>query len=280
MVDLRFLSITSVTNQQVLWWGRINEGGEGMNIVRAGHAAGRLNFQGDVSGSDNTPSAPEADNLFVLIDRRKLERECFVRGIEAAHGAVTIAAYGSVSEWKASDMSRPPVAVLLSIGGRRVSEPAVAEEIRNLVGQADDIPVIVLAESEELSEMIAAVDNGARGYIPGSVSADVVIEAARLTSAGGVFLPASSILALRDTVVQKVERKTGVEEYFTSRQAAVADALRRGKANKTIAYELNMCESTVKVHIRTIMKKLRATNRTQAAYKLNSLFPVGSLEAE
>ena len=50
------------------------------------------------------------------------------------------------------------------------------------------------------------------------------------------------------------------------------DALRRGKANKIIAYELNMCESTVKVHIRNIMKKLKAKNRTEVAYLANKLF--------
>ena len=43
-------------------------------------------------------------------------------------------------------------------------------------------------------------------------------------------------------------------------------------ANKLIAYELNMCESTVKVHIRNIMKKLKATNRTQVAYLTRGLF--------
>jgi DNA-binding NarL/FixJ family response regulator len=46
----------------------------------------------------------------------------------------------------------------------------------------------------------------------------------------------------------------------------VIDALRRGKPNKIIANELNMRESTVKVHVRNIMKKLNATNRTQVAY--------------
>ncbi len=60
---------------------------------------------------------------------------------------------------------------------------------------------------------------------------------------------------------------------FTARQAAVIEALRRGKANKIIAYELSMCESTVKVHIRNIMKKLNATNRTEVAYKMDTLFP-------
>jgi DNA-binding NarL/FixJ family response regulator len=60
--------------------------------------------------------------------------------------------------------------------------------------------------------------------------------------------------------------------FLTARQTSVANALRQGKANKIIAYELNMCESTVKVHIRSIMKKLHATNRTEVAYKLNEMF--------
>jgi DNA-binding NarL/FixJ family response regulator len=60
-------------------------------------------------------------------------------------------------------------------------------------------------------------------------------------------------------------------EFFTSRQAAVIEALRMGKPNKSIAYELNMCESTVKVHVRNIMKKLKAKNRTEVAFMANKL---------
>jgi gluconolactonase len=66
-------------------------------------------------------------------------------------------------------------------------------------------------------------------------------------------------------------------EGFTQRQAQILDCLRRGMANKLIAYELNMCESTVKVHIRNIMKKLNATNRTQVVYLTNGLFEGGSI---
>jgi len=51
----------------------------------------------------------------------------------------------------------------------------------------------------------------------------------------------------------------------------VVRALCRGKANKVIAYELNMCESTVKVHVRNIMKKLKAKNRTEVAVMFKSL---------
>jgi hypothetical protein len=48
---------------------------------------------------------------------------------------------------------------------------------------------------------------------------------------------------------------------------AVIRALQQGKPNKVIAYELNMCESTVKVHVRNLMKKLKAKNRTDLAMK-------------
>ncbi|WP_292232421.1 LuxR C-terminal-related transcriptional regulator [Mesorhizobium sp.] len=50
----------------------------------------------------------------------------------------------------------------------------------------------------------------------------------------------------------------------------------RGKPKKIIGYELNMCENTVKAHIRSIMKKLKATNRTQIAYRIGDLFGSGS----
>ena len=58
---------------------------------------------------------------------------------------------------------------------------------------------------------------------------------------------------------------------LTEKQTAVVRALKQGKPNKIIAYELGMCESTVKVHVRNIMKKLKARNRTQVAYLYESL---------
>lgn len=55
---------------------------------------------------------------------------------------------------------------------------------------------------------------------------------------------------------------------FTPRQTEILHCLKRGLANKVIAYELQMCESTVKIHVRNIMKKLRVTNRTQVVSKI------------
>jgi DNA-binding CsgD family transcriptional regulator len=86
-----------------------------------------------------------------------------------------------------------------------------------------------------------------------------------LVRAGGVYAPVSCLVpANRNSECRSAVKQPG--DIFTARQAAVVKALRKGKANKIIAYELNMRESTVKVHVRNIMKKLSAKNRTEVAY--------------
>jgi DNA-binding NarL/FixJ family response regulator len=79
-------------------------------------------------------------------------------------------------------------------------------------------------------------------------------------------------MAMRDVINSSSPRDQHLTEMFTSRQIQVAKAIWEGKPNKIIAYELNMCESTVKIHARDIMRKLKATNRTEAAYKVSNLF--------
>jgi DNA-binding NarL/FixJ family response regulator len=87
---------------------------------------------------------------------------------------------------------------------------------------------------------------------------------------GGTFAPTAALLSQRDRPHGSGSRQ--VLEGFTLRQSDILDCLRRGMANKMIAYHLSMCESTVKVHVRNIMKKLKATNRTQVAYMTHDLF--------
>ncbi len=57
---------------------------------------------------------------------------------------------------------------------------------------------------------------------------------------------------------------------LTKRQNAVVNAILQGKANKNIAHELDISESTIKVHVHNIMKKLNAKNRTEVAVKMCS----------
>jgi DNA-binding NarL/FixJ family response regulator len=247
-----------------------------MNMMKSdayiADAAGHGDSQGaNVIRSNKRPG--RFVEALVLIDRRTLERECFVRSIEMSHPRVSVCGFGTVEEWRNTSVGMgEPAALLFNIGSRAASDPGVASELTAMLDCVHPVPVIVIAESEDLSDMIAAIDCGARGYIPASIGFEFIVEAMRLTAAGGMFLPAASVLSLRNAIRPHAKTVTGAETQFTARQLDVVNALRRGKANKIIAFELDMSESTVKVHIRNIMKKLSATNRTEAAFKLNSLF--------
>jgi DNA-binding NarL/FixJ family response regulator len=132
------------------------------------------------------------------------------------------------------------------------------------------LPIILLSDEDDPDQIADAISRGVRGYIPTSVSLDVVVGVLRLVKAGGVFVPAGSLIAAR-RAGDGIGVSQNSDGLFTARQAAVAEALRHGKANKVIASELNMRESTVKVHVRNIMRKLKARNRTEVAVMTNEL---------
>jgi DNA-binding NarL/FixJ family response regulator len=133
---------------------------------------------------------------------------------------------------------------------------------------------VVLSDRDDIEEVNRALTHGARGYIPTSVDCEVAVAALRLISAGGTFVPAS---ALRSTAAKPDDRPEGERQGrsdsrdLTPRELSVIDLLREGKPNKLIAAQLDMQESTVKVHVRNILKKLNATNRTHAAFVANRL---------
>jgi len=213
--------------------------------------------------------APRGNSLVVIVDQRALERECLARGLLEQDPKLSIFAVGSLDEFHHTQCDA--AAILAILGGRKITDPSVRAELVRFVSELGAIPLIVVADSDEPAEILAALDCGAKGYIPTSVKLSVAAEAIGLARAGGIFVPASSILSLREVIHASANTPRPLSGMFTSREASVVEALRKGKANKIIAYELNLCESTVKVHIRNIMKKLKATNRTEVAYKLRDM---------
>ena len=184
---------------------------------------------------------------------------------------MNVLALGSLAEWHQHRDRLPPLAaVLLNLGGRSINDPSVADEIREFTSECAATPVIVMADLDGLPEIFQALDCGAKGYIPSTLGIAVCIEAISLVLAGGIFVPASSVLATCQ-VLSTSATPARQASIFTPRQAEVVEALRRGKANKIIAYELKMQESTVKVHVRHVMRKLKAKNRTEVVYKINEL---------
>ena len=163
--------------------------------------------------------------------------------------------------------------VVLNVGERRESAQRLGDAVRLVRETVPEVPIVVVSDSDERNQVLQALRCGAQGFIPTSLSPQVVVAALQLVQAGGTYAPVSAIIdTTQELPPDESKGQPGAAPWpeLTPRQSEVLELLRLGKSNKVIAYELEMQESTVKVHIRHIMKKLKATNRTQAACIANS----------
>jgi DNA-binding NarL/FixJ family response regulator len=231
----------------------------------------------DKSAGAGDPCFKNSDTgTIVVIEQRVLIRDCLVRCLKAANPNCIVLAFAGVRNWLGVASENPaPAVIVLSVQDRKPVESQIGSELSVLAGHGIDVPVIIISDAEDMNHVVAALESGARGYIPTSVTLDVAVEAMRLVEAGGTFAPASTMISWKRTEENGATQNGHLKDLFTARQAAVLAVLRQGKANKRIAHELNMREGTVKVHIRNIMKKLKAKNRTEVAILAHELFVNG-----
>jgi DNA-binding NarL/FixJ family response regulator len=205
------------------------------------------------------------DKPIVVIDQRALARDCLVKCLGEAIDDRRILAFASASEWLAAadDTPKPGVMLICAPCYRRTDQ---RDDDFRILKAAGDVPWIVVCDTEDCEQAISAIEDGAQGFLPASVSLDVAVQAVRLVEAGGTFIPAKMLL-------QSQKAKDGLcngaesSSPFTMRQSAVLAALHQGRSNKQIAYQLQMSEGTVKVHVREIMKKVNARNRTEVVLR-------------
>ncbi len=203
---------------------------------------------------------------FIIIDRRSFVRDCVQAMLSKATGMVGVG-LSSVEEFLANAVQFNAAVIIICAP----TAYAASEELMRLKASTCQTPVVVMSDADDAESIILAMEKGANGYTPSDISIEVIGHALRLVVAGGQYFPAAKLVAARRNRDDSRSVIARSPKTFTRRQVAVIDALRRGKANKIIAYELNMCESTVKVHVRNIMKKLNAKNRTEVAYLANEL---------
>jgi DNA-binding NarL/FixJ family response regulator len=213
-------------------------------------------------------------STIVVINKNQFLTDAICRSINDATQA-EIAAFTSVESWLEH---RAAGSALVLIYLSSLTKEEEQQQLDLLLSQAEDAPpVVVLGDREIPACIMGILAKGARGYIPTSLSLALTLKALQLVRAGGVFLPASCLQGCQAPPQWLPAPANENAAMFTERQIAVIEAIRLGKANKMIAYELNMCESTVKVHVRNIMKKLRATNRTQISFIADRMLKEGLL---
>jgi DNA-binding NarL/FixJ family response regulator len=267
------------TSRAVGWSGGAARGGgeaRGSSLDDFGVMATDLDEgrRGNEPAFSRPSLVPRASATLIYLDPRTFTRDCIGRWLQSHLGGFTVCALPDPEQIVTVSGSAAPRAVIVNTGPERMSSAGVARLLSRVGELAPSVPIAVLSDYEDPENIRAAFELGVHGYIPTSLGSPVAVQAVHLVCAGGTFAPAAALLS-------PSEARNGSDgapqiDGFTQRQAQILDCLRRGMANKLIAYELKMCESTVKVHIRNIMKKLNATNRTQVVYLTNGLFDSGS----
>lgn len=216
------------------------------------HPTGRA----DDGTRSNKPERP----VIAIIHNRTVFRDCLAQCLEIAYIDHDIRTFSSIVEWLTCEDAATLDAAVTIIVIDGFNDAGAATDLDFLETSTMTNPVIVISDTDDLNHIVRLLKSGARGYIPTSLSFNVAVEAVRLVKAGGIFIPASSIVPDGDEPAQSKS-----STLLTHRQMEVVEEIRHGKANKQIAYELNMSEHTVKVHLRHIMRKLKARNRTEVA---------------
>ncbi|MCG8546270.1 MAG: response regulator transcription factor [Alphaproteobacteria bacterium] len=238
----------------------------------------RLPTAGQTDNPPTSPSSGQEPNLgapitVLLIDPRPLIRSSLSAFLQTAQ-QLQVLALASADELtdEGSTSVESIDLVLLNLGASKTTSAQARSDIQFLSDRLPTTPVVVMSDCEDVSRIFATLRQGLRGYIPTTLSPAVTIEAIRLVAAGGTFIPPNVLMdstdgwhTIRPTTVVGPSGGQLVNS-LTSRQMEVLELVRKGKSNKLIGKELNMQESTVKVHIRQIMKKLKANNRTEAAF--------------
>lgn len=187
--------------------------------------------------------------------------------------------------------------LILNLGGEPLSERGSLDSIAAIQQQWRDVPIVILSDREDRQQVQGALDAGVQGLLPISMAPELALEALTFVLHGGAYFPPT---ALRRAAAASGEHsKTAAKapstpsgDYrrmeqaapdpepcpceplcppMTGRQHEVLELLRQGYSNKIIARELCLAEATVKVHVRQIMRKLGASNRTQAAISMKEV---------
>jgi DNA-binding NarL/FixJ family response regulator len=218
----------------------------------------------------------EQPQTVIYLDPRAFTRDCVGNWLQSSLSGFRVRVVQDAAELEgvrgADEWIR---AVIINTGPERISSANLSTLLSAVGATLPDTPIALLSDFEDPQSIREAFGLGVRGYIPTSLASMVAVEAVRLICVGGTFAPTVALLC--QSGQPQASAAEPQIEGFTQRQSQILDCLQRGMANKLIAYELNMCESTVKVHIRNIMKKLNATNRTQVAYLTRGFFEGAAL---
>jgi two-component system nitrate/nitrite response regulator NarL len=201
----------------------------------------------------------------VLIDASRLFREGLRRLFSDSTSLLSVV-HESVSIEEALPFvgSLQPSLILVDLPDVVVELASHFQQIR---AAAPRTRIVVLTDTMRVDRLSDALSAGVDGYLLKTMSSDALHQSLRLVLLGEKVFPTDLAHLLTEGRIAS-RHDVGQASKFndlSNREMQILGCLLSGAQNKQIAYELKISDGTVKVHLKTILKKIRVQNRTQAA---------------
>lgn len=180
------------------------------------------------------------------------------RGIEVA------ASVGDGEEGCRLAAELNPDVILLDLRMPQMNGLAVLEKLRTM---GLKIPVVMLTTSSEERDLVQSLRSGAKGYLLKDMEPDALLSSLREILSGKTVV-ASDMTAVLARVIQGDASALRLQSGFgelTPRETEILCHLAEGQSNKVIARELGISDGTVKLHVKSILRKLHVHSRVEAA---------------
>ncbi|SMH51276.1 response regulator [Maritimibacter sp. HL-12] len=188
----------------------------------------------------------------LIADDHSLVRELIADSIVSGLGHVTVSASDLNETKDLIEGGGPFDLILLDYDMPGVNGIAGINEI---IENSKGAPVAILSGIASRSIVEEALKLGAKGFVPKTLHIKSMLAAIDFMIAGEVYAPFDFMI-----------KEADADPYeLTGKEKKVLGEICKGKANKEIAREHNMSESSVKMHVRSLSRKMNARNRTQLA---------------
>ena len=202
----------------------------------------------------------------VVADDHPLYREAVCLRLGRVYPQATVVGVASIDELLALTKVAPS-SVKLILVDLRMPGMSGGASIGRVVSAFATAAVVLMSGEATLADVTAAVQAGAKGYLPKTISSELFSSAVAILVEGGTYLPSEVLNAesATSTAAPATVAATALPlDRLTPRQQAVLVRVTAGASNKEIGRELGLSEVTVKLHVRQILKKIGARNRAEA----------------
>lgn len=200
----------------------------------------------------------------LIVDDHTLFRSGIKALLQRQEGFEVVGEAGDGLEGLKRAKSLQPDVVLLDLHMPGISG---REAVKLLAEEVPECNVLLLTVSEDAEDLIETIRAGASGYLLKNIETEFLLNAIRAAARGeSVVSPQMTGKLLMGVRMGKEGAAADADkEKLSPREREIISHLARGASNKEMARTLNVAESTIKIHVQNILKKLHLTSRVQAA---------------